>query len=851
MKSNRILISLGLLLAFAFGLQAQTDYEKRLERMHQEEGKIKLFIQEHLNDPIPESHLDQFYHHYEHEDEHHGSFHFDEAQKEAHLETLKKQYWRVQYFIENPDAYGVFEAKAVANCNNGDFELGNFTGYSLASGNSEAGNGYSGGECSFVPTTTFGSLTPETPLINTDNLDIVGVGTDPYAPIQQINPAPGLGGNYAARINGGKPLANPLGPLGPCRPYQGVNRLSRTVTLTSSEIEEIGFYYALVLEYPNHVNGNPFFLARALDASGNELDRVCRVSDPSSPFFGNVPFTTYGGCSISQVVYSDWTCDELEVSGSPGDVITLEFYAVDCAAGAHFGYAYVDDICEPCIADSCNFTGSIDLNPSDTCFTDSTYTVCGSFEMAVVACTSATVNSITLNVIQGATSYPVTVTPVINMVDQTFCFTLTEADFPFPSGSYDFEVAIEFGLTGGTHTETDIHTQPGIENDVSFDCCDFVPVITFAGDTCYDPCENPEIPVTLYVIDAVTGEALTSPPYTFLWDDGATTHFTSGFVNTPVSVTVTDTEECSAVDSILIECDTCHCELNYFNLAIDWINRCEVSFSVGGFSFTDTNCYISHINWDFGDGNTTTLAPGTSPVHTYSGSGDYLVCATAVVQSTLDQGCFDTLTRCVIAHVTNCQPCDCDISDFTLLNPNINGCTAAFSAISPVISSSDCQPTNIIWDFGDGGVVTLPYNVSPVHNYSSNGVYTVCATYFVQSTSNPNCIDHITKCITITINNCHHNTPQAPNGNSSSTHGELQVYPNPTDGDLHVQFQSDQAQTLVLEILTVDGQVLSRQEQLYDSEEIKVSTHTLSPGSYLLKVIPDLGNPITQSFIKE
>ncbi|UTW62757.1 PKD domain-containing protein [bacterium SCSIO 12741] len=844
-------------LFFTGSLFAQSAYQERIERMHEAEARINKYIQEHLDAPIPQDVIDDYLHSMDEEKDAHGHPLMTDAEKEGNVERLKYGYWRTQYFIDFPDEVAVYAASPVSNCNNGDFELGNFTGYTLASGNTTSGNGYTSGECSFIPLTAVTTLTPEAPFSNTDNFQLVGPGSDPYVPIQRVNTAAGLGDNWAVRINGGKPLANPI-TSSQCWPDRGINRLSRTVTLSSAGISEVGFYYALVMEYPNHTNANPFFVARAMDASGNELDRVCRISNPGDPFFNSVPSQSYGGCGISQTVYSDWTCGELEVSGNVGDVITLEFYAVDCGAGAHFGYAYVDDICEDCVADSCNFQGSIDLDPAkDTCFTGQKYDVCGTFDMAAINCTTATVNSITLNVIQGGVSTPVTVTPTIDLVNKTFCFSLSPGDFPSASGSYDFEVTIEFAINGGTHTETDVHTVPGQDNDVSFDCCDFVPQIVIQGDTCIDPCENPEIPVIAYVIDANTGLPMTSPPNTISWSTGATTTYTTAFVNTPLTVTVTDDKKCTETDSTYIPCDSCDCKIKDFTLFAGTPNKCQVGFSAWNYSTTSKDCEPIKVIWNWGDGTTSEMSPLVSPLHTYSSNGTYTVCASVVVQSGSDPKCTDTLTKCVVVRIEKCDDCKCDIRDFTLKNTMLNGCQAGFSAYNFSITPEECKAVKILWDFGDGTTVSLAPNVSAAHTYSSNGTYTVCATVIVESSIDPKCTDQLKKCITVNITNCRRSSgsiaPPHSNGSGSGTpgQGDFSVYPNPTNGDIFVFLPTENAERLRLQVVSVEGKVLMNQEVINQGEEIQLSTSELSEGTYYLKAVREDGSEHVRSFIKE
>lgn len=126
------------------------------------------------------------------------------------------------------------------------------------------------------------------------------------------------------------------------------------------------------------------------------------------------------------------------------------------------------------------------------------------------------------------------------------------------------------------------------------------------------------------------------------------------------------------------------------------------------FTFTDQSILPLSWQWDFGDGNTSTLQ---NPVHIYPALGTYTVRLIVT-----NGGCADTLFQTVNAVDEN--------PDFTA---------------SPVIA---CRNTNIIftvtnintaniasyyWDFGDGNnaTVTIP---SVLHIYANSGNYTVTLT---------------------------------------------------------------------------------------------------------------------------
>jgi gliding motility-associated-like protein len=116
---------------------------------------------------------------------------------------------------------------------------------------------------------------------------------------------------------------------------------------------------------------------------------------------------------------------------------------------------------------------------------------------------------------------------------------------------------------------------------------------------------------------------------------------------------------------------------------------------------------ITQWEWDFGDGNTSSLQ---HPSHTYTAGGNYNVS----LRITNSNGCFTTVTRLQYVHIND-------------------GVNAAFSNTIP---SSCNPPVSIIfqnqstgtgaltyqWSFGDGATSTL---TNPSHIYSNPGSYTV------------------------------------------------------------------------------------------------------------------------------
>ena len=121
--------------------------------------------------------------------------------------------------------------------------------------------------------------------------------------------------------------------------------------------------------------------------------------------------------------------------------------------------------------------------------------------------------------------------------------------------------------------------------------------------------------------------------------------------------------------------------------------------------FTDHSIGADEWNWDFGDGNTSTLQ---NPVHIYAGSGTYLVTLTVRNNTT---GCTYpyTSSQRVIQEIANFT-----VSDTVICRTN----SVTFTAVGS-------NPANVgayQWNFGDGATAT---GLTVNHTYTVSGVYDI------------------------------------------------------------------------------------------------------------------------------
>ena len=134
---------------------------------------------------------------------------------------------------------------------------------------------------------------------------------------------------------------------------------------------------------------------------------------------------------------------------------------------------------------------------------------------------------------------------------------------------------------------------------------------------------------------------------------------------------------------------------------------------------------ITGWNWDFGDGNTSTLQ---NPIHAYSNPGIYSV----TLDVTTSTGCVNTGTYTV-------EVFDPPTNDFSFTIP----CEGQPTIFTDNSFDNNGSVTNWEWDFGDGS--PLDNSASPQHQYAAAGNYTVTSIVL----SSNGCYDTLTQVVTI------------------------------------------------------------------------------------------------------
>ena len=379
----------------------------------------------------------------------------------------------IRIFIANQDLKSFKSSTAISQllndikvskdpCHNGDFESGysGWTGLSLkhSSTSSPIENGLSANPgIAALPFTGLGSGQNHTSLETTGLDPIISVASPPFN-LQRT--APGTTGTQSLRLGNDQPG------------YSAEGVAKRFVVSPANA--KFYFQYAIVMDRSHSntdgsINGTEvFFIAEATDMSGNTIDKIVDVGNPSNPFINSV--------NNGSTYYRDWRCAYLDLSSHIGQEVVIMLINSDCSAGGHNGYTYIDDVCKSC--QNIN-EGDINLDlDKDSCM-EFPETISGNF-IVPVAATISNVN-ISLEIYQSNTLVNTIISPTISAPN--YSFTLAPSDFPNQTAGncYDLVAVLTFDITeadGSITTVTQTSSKEvggvqdgetsGINNDVCF-----------------------------------------------------------------------------------------------------------------------------------------------------------------------------------------------------------------------------------------------------------------------------------------------------------------------------------------------------------------------------------------------
>ncbi len=253
----------------------------------------------------------------------------------------------------------------------------------------------------------------------------------------------------------------------------------------------------------------------------------------------------------------------------------------------------------------------------------------------------------------------------------------------------------------------------------------------------------------------------------------------------------------------------------------------------GNYSFTNTSIgNYSLIDWQFGDGNTSSIS---DPNHTFVANGNYVV---ALAVAGEEGQCVDYFTdTLLVTTVTSSTVCNAGFTMYT--DPTL------FDGLT-VVNSSTGNDLTYLWDFGDGNTSTLE---NPSHTYDTSGPFHLClsiddgngcADMYCDSIGESEIVFRDDTGFSI-------NVISLPNVTSINDKIEsnqaVDIYPNPTSSQLSIV--SD-LQITEIDIVDISGKTIMTIEQNTGS----INIADLPAGVYLIKLVTDK-KTITRKLIKQ
>ncbi len=202
-------------------------------------------------------------------------------------------------------------------CENGDFELGNFTGFTFETGLNQ--------ENPWGPHTLAPGFN-----VNVHNIINVENFSDPF--VGSLINNPGFLGKYAFRLGDPAVIGN-----SDYRESQ-MESLKFKFTVTNSDFT---FNYARVTTDPSFDHDDselPFFYWEITDLQGNILYSETELSN--NQYYQN----------FEDVRFKGWDCAYADLSSYIGQEVYVRFINSDCGRWTHWAYTYIDNICAPSVA---------------------------------------------------------------------------------------------------------------------------------------------------------------------------------------------------------------------------------------------------------------------------------------------------------------------------------------------------------------------------------------------------------------------------------------------------------------------------------------------------------------------
>ena len=271
---------------------------------------------------------------------------------------------------------------------------------------------------------------------------------------------------------------------------------------------------------------------------------------------------------------------------------------------------------------------------------------------------------------------------------------------------------------------------------------------------------------------------------------------------------------CLSVSDTANNCKDIYCQTIKIN---NDTNFCKASFIAqvdpsklkAYFTNTSTGSF-DEASWEFGDSTTSAL---NNPIHTYADTGYY----------TVHLRIRNTKSGMVDDHLEMIG-----MNDYNTLQASFGfdvDSTFNRRGYIPVKfkGSSFGETNSLEWDFGDGS--TNSSNMSPTHNYASEGFYHVCLTV---SNNNLHQSDVYCSYVTVSVATSIKNDGTAPVET-------FEMYPNPAK-DV-IKLSADQLKNgNTITITNAIGQVVYSNQFKAENKEIDINIQNLQSGLYFVRI---------------
>ena len=604
----------------------------------------------------------------------------------------------------------------------------------------------------------------------------------------------------------------------------GIDRIVKAFTVDEDH-EKFAVWFATVLQDPvGHIGANyndkPFFNIQFYDAQDNLVDELCW--DSTEDFFINHP-TGQTSCGFESAVrIQPWTCTIFDFAGYQNQTLRMEIITADCGQSAHFGYAYVDGICDYC--------ATIDISAPDLDCASLPYTVVGNVNIL-----DSDVSNLQLISLEGILSGDdgseiVTTITTYNSSSGTFFYSIPETHIN--SGvCYDFYAVGTF--QNGIEPPFEIRSATLIQGEFNDFCADDFSTVrlNYAYELeCIDighprNITNDEYKITLDVITSgpdVEWEIIRNG-----WDVIA-----SGMGNQTVMIGAYNYQDCDYFElhdpicdkryfiNIEYNCEGC---INAFRIC-DHEIICDDN-GTPGFPHDDLWSISWIVESESGVGTWRTVSPNVTGLYNQ---------LTTIFMGELDNygptytfRIYDPVTRCILRYDVEvpqgCKSCDFEyqvvVSDCKP-NPCLLGgrddYIFTFDLILPTVIDF-CAPEVYI-EIGDQDYLPLPYHITNTTTLTF-GTFNVGAGPFTILVED--CLGCLTEFV-IFPPNCHGGTGIGTGRGLEMEAQSFKIMPNPTSDLLNLNTPNlDEVYTLRL--VNMMGQVVMKMKNISGDQQLDLS----------------------------